>query len=126
MVPDPGSPKFHAQEEIVAEFGVDWSVNWVILPTQAVSAVNFATGDALTVIVLLIESKHPVALVTIKLTENEPLCVKLCVASLIVEVLAEPDVGSPKFHSHWVIALPPPDCERSVNRTGINAHRVVA
>ena len=111
MVPEEGSPKSHTQEEILAEFAIDESANWVGLPTQAVSAVNFATGAALMLTVLLIESKHPVAFVTVKMTVKGPLWVKLCNGFFIVDVLGAPDVGSPKFHNHWVIALPPFICD---------------
>ena len=114
-ISDEGSPKSQTQDEMLVAFETDASVKCVVPATQAVSAVKLACGEAFMVTVLLMESKQPVALVTIRLTLNVPLCVKACVGFLTVDVLADPDVGSPKFHNHSVTAVPPPVCERSLN-----------
>jgi hypothetical protein len=74
--PEEGSPKFHSQETILVEFAIDESAKWVGLPIQAVSAVNLATGAALTDTVWPTESKQPTWVVTIKFTQKFPLWVK--------------------------------------------------
>ena len=72
---------------------VDWSVNWVTLPKQAVSAVKLATGRAFTVTAITTVSFQPFTLVTISCTSYVPALVKLCVGFCAVELLLIPDGG---------------------------------
>jgi hypothetical protein len=101
---------------------VEASVKVVGRLKQAVSAEYCARGASLMVTAMVVESIHPVILVTIRFTLNVPPAEKACVGFCMVEVLLVPEAGSPKFQLQAMMAPPPFCCERSVNWRPTCAH----
>ena len=99
------------------EFGTEISVNWVMLPRQAVLNEKFGLGPESTVTGLTMVSIHPPEFITISRTLYVPTALNRWMGDCVVAVLFTPESGSPKFQLHSTTAPPPLSCEISENCT---------